>query len=148
MWLATWSWALYSVLLRRRPAELDAITVLCGTMLAALLFLFPLYLWEHAAGSRIPVDLVSVAVIGYVSCAAGIGGFLLFNQGVARVGPVVSNLFLNLIPVFALILAVLLLGERLAWLQAVGAALVMASVAAGARDVPRERPTRAELVST
>jgi drug/metabolite transporter (DMT)-like permease len=52
----------------------------------------------------------------------------LFNFGVSRLPASQASGFVNLIPVFTLIFAVLLLDERLNPMQMVGAALVFAGV--------------------
>jgi len=49
---------------------------------------------------------------------------LLFAHGIRRVGPVQAGLFTHLVPVFAALLATLLLGERLHAFHAAGFALV------------------------
>jgi len=48
--------------------------------------------------------------------------------GIAEAGPVSSSLIMNMEPVFTIIFALLLLGERLHPVQSVGAALVIAAV--------------------
>ena len=55
--------------------------------------------------------------------AAGIGAFLGYNIALKRNGPVLTSAALTLTPMYAAGLAVLLIGEQLAWYH--GAALVL-----------------------
>ena len=61
-------------------------------------------------------------------------------SGIALAGPVPSSLIMNLEPVFTIALAVLLLGDRLGPVQALGAGLVIAAVYAVSRTGKAKPP--------
>ena len=53
---------------------------------------------------------------------------VLFNFGLARVGPTRASLFTHLVPVFGALLGVSLLGERLGFHHLAGFALILAGI--------------------
>lgn len=122
------TWAVYSVCLKRRPHDLPPLTLLAVTMAIGTVAILPVYLWEHAAGHRFDLDAGAVLGLAYVAVFASIVAYICWNQGVKEVGPNRAGVFVNLIPVFAALLAVVFLGERIAGYHLVAAALVFAGV--------------------
>ena len=79
-----------------------------------------------------------MAAIAYVGIAASVLAFWCWNRGIAGVGASKAGLYLHLMPVFAALLAVAFLGERLYAYHGVGMALVatglfLSSTAGGRR---------------
>ncbi|MEM7797987.1 MAG: DMT family transporter [Chloroflexota bacterium] len=116
-------YALYSVLLRFRP-DIHALSLLVYIFAVGSLFLLPIYLWEWAARGGFSLSPTVLLSFAYVSLGPSIAAYLCWNRGVALAGPNRAGLFINLVPVFAAVLAVLFLGERLAWYHPVGMLMV------------------------
>jgi drug/metabolite transporter (DMT)-like permease len=70
---------------------------------------------------------VPIALMLFVTLSSACLGVLLWNIGVQRLGLSVAALYLNLVPVFA-VLAALTLGIRPSWPQLLGGLLVLAGV--------------------
>jgi len=119
------SWALYSVLLRRRPADLPPLALIVAVAVIALVLLAPFYALELASGAAIALGVESLASLLYVSVFASVLAFICWNRGVREVGPNVAGVYIQLMPVFGALLAVAFLGERLATYHWLGAALVL-----------------------
>jgi len=112
MLIAVLLYALYTVLLRRRPLihPLSFVTYTFGIGSLAIL---PLYIWEHLHCESYAVTLPVILSILYVSVFPSIVAYLCWNRGAESIGPNKTGLFINLIPVFASIMAILWLGETL-----------------------------------
>jgi drug/metabolite transporter (DMT)-like permease len=123
--LASGLWAIYSVLLRRKPREMDVMALTTAVILVGTLLCTPLYLWEISRGLVVPLSLESAAAIGYVGLFAGVLAYIAWNRGVSMVGPNKGGLFLHLLPVYGAGLAALLLGERLQLYHLTGFALIL-----------------------
>ena len=121
---ATAAWTLYSVILKRKPADLEPGALLGACMAIAALLLLPLYLWETAQGRVVPWTPSSAAVFAYLALGPSLLAYYCYNRGVAEVGPVQAGLSINLIPVFATLLALLFLKEQLHWFQGIGIVLI------------------------
>jgi drug/metabolite transporter (DMT)-like permease len=128
-------WALYSVLLKAVPPAMPQRTLLTATTIAGLLLLAPWYAWRLAAGETLPVTPTSVVAVLYIGVFAAVVAFLLWNRGVALVGPNRAGSFIHLMPVFGALLSFVFLGETLAPYHLVGALLVVTGlVLASARS--------------
>lgn len=122
------SWAAYSVLGRGLLARHSPLVVtyhasLCGT----LLLLPSIALDADRLGTlvRDPAVWGMTAFAGYLSSALG---FLWFYQGVERLGAMRSSAYINLVPVFGVILAAIVLAEEASAALLGGGALVIAGL--------------------
>ncbi|WP_027856162.1 DMT family transporter [Marinobacterium jannaschii] len=121
-------WALYSVALRWRPAELDGLTLLGVTVLVAVLTLAPLSYYELRQGAEIHWSQGSIATILYMALFPSILSYIFWNKGVEQLGAPVAGLFIHLLPVFGLILSALLLGEQIYAFHLYGVALIFTGI--------------------
>jgi drug/metabolite transporter (DMT)-like permease len=136
---ATAAAAAYSVAARRvaRRGKPDVITVTAVQLLFAAIVCLPIVALGAAGGHSHFADadaahLAAAVTTGLLS--TGIP-FLLFNFAIRDVEVTASVLIFNLIPIIAVALAVLLLGEAITWLEAAGGAVVIAA-AFGAETAP------------
>jgi drug/metabolite transporter (DMT)-like permease len=125
--LAVGCYALYSVLLRRRP-PVHALSFLGATFALGALLLLPVYLWEHLAIQPLRPGPVALAAIAYVALFPSLLAYLCFNRAVELIGANRAGQFLHLMPVFGSLLAALFLGERLQGHHLAGAALIATGI--------------------
>jgi drug/metabolite transporter (DMT)-like permease len=138
MLVAVVAWGLYTVLLRRVPAELRATLGAMGLLAATIVFGLPLIGLCHAlelalGGVAMPTDAATVALVAYTAVFASIAAYLSWNGGVALIGPAAAGPFLHLMPPFSALLAVPFLGEVVRPFHALGMALIVAGVALAGR---------------
>ena len=135
-------WAVQTFMLRYKPPEMDIMALVTASIGFGWLALVPAYAVETALGGAMRFDRDTVLMVGYLALFASVVAFSLYNAGVIRVGSASAGYFGNLFPVFSALLAVLFLGEAIAWYHALGGMLVLggiylATVPAGAL---RRRP--------
>lgn len=138
---ASASAAVYGVAARRLVVQTDALAATATQMLAAALVALPAVAL-NAAGGGSHLDALDGGHLLAAVATGVLGGaipFLLFNVAIRDVNVAGASLLLNLIPVLATGLAVLLLGERLGWSQLAGGILVIAA-AFGAPEPTSEPP--------
>jgi len=116
-------YALYSALLRQRPA-IHPLSFLIYTFGLGIIFLLPLYIWELAGNTTMTLTLQVILSILYVAVFPSIVAYFCWNRGVEVIGANRAGLFINLIPVFASILAIAFLGETLQAFHIIGMALI------------------------
>ncbi|TVR55996.1 MAG: DMT family transporter [Gemmatimonadales bacterium] len=141
MMLAVLAYALYSILIPRRPPS-HMLAFLGATFVAGTILLLPLFLWERAVQGPHEWNAGIVAAILYVAVFPSILAYLFWNRGVETVGAGQTGLFICLMPVFTAALAVPLLGERLAPFHLAGFVLIVAGIFLfrdGAEGKPSER---------
>jgi drug/metabolite transporter (DMT)-like permease len=126
--LAVAIWGVYSVLLKRRPPELGGLHFLFVLAVLGVVFLAPVFAWQvWQSPPRMPTMNEGLAIL-YVGLAASVGAFLLWNRGVAVLGPSTGGFMLYLLPVFGTLLAIAFLGESFGAFHAVGIATIVAGV--------------------
>lgn len=136
MLLGIWLWTAYSLLLRRRPADLPPAVALAASAAAALaLMALPLALLNPTPLGALASTSVLLG-IGYIAVFSSAVGFLLWVRGVAHVGPARANQFLHLMPIFGAGLAFVVLGEVPTPAQIAGAVLVLSGLAVFERIRP------------
>ena len=124
MLLAVVFYALYSALLPKRP-NIHPFGFLTFTFGVGCLGLLPLYLWEVFNSGSFDITPKTVGSIAYVSVFPSIVAYFCWNRGVAVIGANRTGLFINLIPIFTAILAILFLGESLMTYHLVGMGLIV-----------------------
>lgn len=106
-------WALYSVIGRRAMRSLSPLTAVTYSALAGTLCLAPAALAGGVLGSlsgygaQAWVSLVFLALFGTVV------GFLWYYQSIKAIGAVRAGVFINFVPLFAVVFGQLLLDEQL-----------------------------------
>ena len=130
MWivLATLDWSLYTVLLRKLPQGLRGTPILGFSITLGALAILPLYVYESVTFQTMPVTAVSVASIAYVAVFPSLLSYMFWNHATQKLGVNRTGQFSHLMPVFGILLATLLLGERLQFYHALGMLLVAAGL--------------------
>ena len=100
-----------------------ALTIQLGTLFALPIMLFLVKSWEIHYSLKGLIALLYLVV----GCSIGAGWF--WNKGLERSEASKSGIFLALEPVFGILLAVLILGEKLNFLSIIGIILVILSAA-------------------
>ncbi len=126
-------WGVYSVLLKRRPPELDGVAFLFVISLIGVVLLVPAFALEaYYAPPRWP-GAAGVAAALYVGLAASVASFICWNRGVAIVGANAAGFTVHLLPAFGTLLAITFLGESFQLFHAAGIATILVGVVVATR---------------
>jgi len=127
MLVACCLYAGYTVALRTRP-PVPGLVFFAALAGVALLTSVPLMAYEVASGTVTWPTLRGWLIVLYVGLFPSFVSQVLFMRGVELIGPGRAGLFVNLVPIFGALLAVLILGEPFAVYHAVGLALVLGGI--------------------
>ncbi|MBM7645443.1 drug/metabolite transporter (DMT)-like permease [Scopulibacillus daqui] len=115
-------WGIYSVCSRWATTKTSPMMSTLYSGLFGLIFLLPFNLSDftisHINASFIE-SLLYTGVVSTVLC------MVFWNIGVQKLGASASGIFLNFNPIFTAVLAFLLLGEQMTWIQVFGSAIVI-----------------------
>ena len=139
-------WSIYSILIKQFSGRLPAYSTFTVSMVVGILILFPFFVRE-ALTTEIAWSTGSILTIFYTGIFASIVAFMSWNIAVERIGANKAGIFLNLIPVFAALFAVLFIDETLAWYQAAGGVLVILGVFISTRLTKREKQSMKQEIS-
>jgi drug/metabolite transporter (DMT)-like permease len=122
MILACLFYAGYTVALRQRPAVPGLVFFTALAMVACVVSL-PLMAFELTRNPAAWPTTQGWLIVAYVAAFPSLISQVFFIRGVELIGPGRAGVFVNLVPVFAPMLAVVILGEPFRWYH--GAALVL-----------------------
>lgn len=148
MLAGTCAWSIYTWLLKRHPSRLPTDVLLCAQIVAGLGWSLPFMLAEHAWGGYAPmaIDWKTAAIVGYIGIFPSLVAFFCWQTAVSRTSPQQPIFFMNLTPIFTVLLSVVMLGVAPQPYHAVGLALILAGIflarQGGARPAPAAAPAR------
>jgi drug/metabolite transporter (DMT)-like permease len=121
-------WGLYSVLLKRVPAELRGAGLAFTIAAIGVALLLPLSAVDAIDARLRWPSAAEVGAVLYIAVAASVAAFIAWNRGVAVVGANAAGFTLPLLPAFGTVLAIIFLGEAFRGFHAVGFATIVAGV--------------------
>jgi drug/metabolite transporter (DMT)-like permease len=129
------SFALYSILVRKKPAEMSPLVFLFTLFfLGGVLFLLPALPWEIPHIRQIDFTPSVIESILYLGIGPSLLAFLCWNQSVAIVGPTRAALVYYCLPLFSGFEAFLLLGEPINAIHIISAILILSGVIIATRE--------------
>ena len=103
-------YAVYAVGLRKKP-KIGALVLLTFFSYVAFIGSLPGLFYETFTGNLVLPGMKGIIILSIIIIFPSFLAQIFFMKGVEKIGPARSGLYTNLVPVFASILAVLLLGE-------------------------------------
>ncbi|HUQ76886.1 MAG TPA: DMT family transporter [Burkholderiales bacterium] len=122
------AWALYSVLLKRRPAGLGGVAFLFVISLLGVTMLAPFFIAQTLGAPPRQVTVEAAVAVLYFGVAASVIAFICWNRGVEIVGANAAGFTLHLLPAFGTVLAIIFLGETFQGFHAAGIVTILAGV--------------------
>ena len=127
--IAVFCWGVYSLLVKQYAGRLPGYSTFLVTIALGVMMLLPFTIYELMTTS---VEIIwspsTIGAILYVGIIASIVAFLSWNNGVVALGANKASIYLNFIPLFATIFAVLFLDEDLLLAQLIGGLAVICGV--------------------
>ena len=121
---AAFTWAFYSINLKKFPVNLTPITYLFLITAIGLTFILPMYILEISTGKTFSINLPNTLTILYVGTFASVIAFIFWNSAVRKIGANKAGPFVHLMPVFSIIMAIIFLGEKLKTFHIYGMILI------------------------
>jgi len=128
MLLAAITFAVYSILLKRKPEELSIWALQLSTFILGLIFLFPFFIWEHMTVPVGKFDTKTIISILYVGIFASLSAFVLWNKAIMKVGPSKAGMIYYTLPLFSGISAHFFLNESVSAIHFYSALFIVAGI--------------------
>lgn len=122
------SFSVYTIQVRRKPAEIGTLPFLWVVFAMGTVFLLPALVWESSTLPPVQWTPGLLGVILYLGLGTSVIAFMIWNLAIARLGAARTSLFGNLIPLFSTIEAVLILGEPVQTIHLLSGALILAGL--------------------
>lgn len=112
--LAVFGGVFYSITVRSLTLKYKTLTIVAWQSLFGLILFLPLFLFYDARHFfTVQHSAEGLLTIASMSIFASVGAFMLYTGVIRELGVIKANVFSNLIPVFTVILAYLILGDTL-----------------------------------
>ncbi|MHC1721712.1 MAG: DMT family transporter [Aminipila sp.] len=106
-------WAAYGVVSKSKGKDINPIALTYYSFLFCCLFSIPLLIIEKPWTFILNIPASAWIATLYMSIFASVIGYLVQQMAIKEIGPSRTSIFVNLVPVFSIILAVTILGEQL-----------------------------------
>lgn len=136
-------WALYSVIGRRAMHGLSPLAAVTYSALAGALLLAPAAFAQGVLTASFGYGMQAWVSLAYLAVFGTVLGFLWYYQAIREIGTVRSGVFINFVPIFAMLLGFAFLDEPLTLTLLQGAVLVITGAwltNTGGRLRPAARP--------
>lgn len=128
MFFAAICYSAYSIGLKQKP-DMHWLSLLVAFFAGALIASIAALIWEVSNGTAVfPTTTTGFAVVAFTAILPSIVAQACYIEGVGKLGANAAGIYINLLPVFAAILAVFLLDETLGLFHVVALALVIAGI--------------------
>ncbi len=120
------TWAFYSFTTRIVAEKYPSTTLTFHQMLGSTVFYLPFVLAEGAVWR--PWSLKTTGAILFLCIGCSFAALLLYNFGLRKLSAGISNIFLNLIPVFGIVCSAVIAKENITVYQLIGGTVVIVGV--------------------
>ena len=119
-------WAIYSIIIKRLPVQLSPLVFLMVASFTSVPLLLAAYLFEIIkVNVPIILDPQTISFITYTAIGPAIIAFTCWGVGIKHLGSVTAGYFINLLPIFSMMLAVMFLHESLKLYDLIGSVCVL-----------------------
>lgn len=132
MLLACLIYAAYTISLRYKP-NIHWKSMFAASAFGALVAAVPLFAWEVSSPDFIVPDLIGWGAILFTALAPSLASQILYVRGIELIGSNRASLFINTIPVFGTLLAVIFLREPMLGFHVMALVLVVTGIAIAER---------------
>lgn len=128
MLMAALTFAIHSILVKKKPKGLSIISLQYTTFLIGMLVLLPFYLSTKGPDLGFELSLPVVSSILYIACCASLISFLSWNKAIEKIGPSSAGMIYFLMPLFGGFLAWIILDEQLKYYHLISGVLIIAGI--------------------
>ena len=122
------SWALYSTLLKKYKFKFSQFTLIQLMVSAGVLFLIPQFFYEQSNNLEVNFNKAFFAILIYVVLFPAIAAYYCWQKGVEIIGPNRASMFIQLMPIFSAIMAIIFLNEKFEFFHFVGASFIVIGI--------------------
>jgi drug/metabolite transporter (DMT)-like permease len=126
--LAALTFAIYNTLVKKKPAAISPLNFLFSTFMLGSVILFPFFLYEKSNEPAIDWNNNLYAIIFYLAAGTSVLAYFCWNMAIGKLGSARTALFGNLIPIFSIIEAVILLDEAFTTIHIISGLLIVAGL--------------------
>ena len=120
--------AIYSILLIKKPPQLGVWAFQLSTFILGLIFLLPFLAWEYAVVGPSVFDANAIYSVLYLGVFASLFSFVLWNQSILMIGVSKAGMVYYTLPIFSGLMAWYFLDEDIGLLHLASGVLIVSGI--------------------
>ena len=122
------SWSLYSTLLKKNNFQLSQFSLIQIMVTVGLIFLIPQFLYEQSIGLDIKINKPFFLILTYVVFFPAIAAYYCWQKAIELIGPNRSSMFIQLMPLFSALMAIIIFKEKFQLFHFIGASFIISGI--------------------
>jgi len=128
MLVCVFTWALYSTLLKKHKFKFSQFSLIQLMVSAGVLFLIPQYFYEQSIGLEVNFNKAFFIILFYVVIFPAIAAYYCWQKGIEIIGPNRATMFIQLMPLFSAVMAIIIFKEKFELYHFAGAAFIVSGI--------------------
>ena len=129
------TWSLYSTLLKKNNFKFSQFTLIQLMVSVGILFLIPQFFYEKSIGLELNLDKNFFLILIYVAIFPAIAAYYFWQKGIEIIGPNRASMFIQLMPLFSAVMAIIIFKEKFELYHFVGAIFILSGIYLSNRKV-------------
>ncbi len=122
------TWSLYSTLLKKNKFKFSQFTLIQLMVSVGIFFLIPQFFYEKSIGLELNLNKNFFLILIYVAIFPAIAAYYFWQKGIEIIGPNRASMFIQLMPLFSAIMAIIIFKERFEMYHFVGAFFILSGI--------------------
>ncbi len=128
MLVCVFTWATYSTLLKKYKFPFSQFSLIQLMVSVGILFLIPQFFYEKSIGLDVNFNKAFFVILFYVVVFPAIVAYYCWQKGIEMVGPNRASMFIQLMPLFSAILAIIIFKEKFEFYHFAGAFFIVTGI--------------------
>ena len=128
MLVCVFTWAIYSTLLKKYKFKFSQFTLIQLMVSVGILFLIPQFFYEKSIGLEVNFNKAFFLILFYVVVFPAIAAYYCWQKGVEIIGPNRASMFIQLMPLFSAIMAIIIFNEKFELYHFAGATFIVSGI--------------------
>ena len=122
------TWALYSTLLKKKKFEFSQFSLIQLMVSVGILFLIPQFFYEKSIGLELNYNKAFFVILFYVVVFPAIAAYYCWQKGIELIGPNRASMFIQLMPLFSAVFAIIIFKEKFQIYHFIGATFIIMGI--------------------
>ena len=128
MLVCVFTWAIYSTLLKKNKFEFSQFSLIQLMVSVGIIFLIPQFFYEKSIGLEVNFNKPFFLILFYVVVFPAIAAYYCWQKGIEIIGPNRATMFIQLMPLFSAILAIIIFREKFELYHFAGALFIVTGI--------------------
>ena len=122
------TWSLYSTLLKKKQFKFSQFALIQLMVSAGIIFLIPQFFYEQSMGLELNINKAFLLILFYVVIFPAIAAYYFWQKGIEIIGPNRATMFIQLMPLFSAVLAIIIFKEKFELYHFTGAVFILTGI--------------------